>query len=217
MDPLPLRFAPAGDDNGRLTRSQNATIRVIMWNMKISVAILAGSIAAATPASAIQEVVLGPRAPSFAAVSSMGLGWERLQAPAFTGGTAERDPRQWAFAGGTTEKLGSFLFNTASGPSWAVNNGFGLSSGMGSFARGFGDLGFTTRNTTAIMASQSLMFYTSVGATTYGSGASIIPTAPGLSLLERPSTQMDVRAGFKMELMPGLTFGAEAAFAPSMR
>ncbi len=99
----------------------------------------------------------------------------------------------------------------------SFNSGFGLASGMGSFARGFGDLGFTTRNTTAIMASQNLMFYTSVGSTSYGSSVNIVPTAPGLSLLERPSTQMDVRAGFKMELMPGLTFGAEAAFAPSMR
>ena len=190
--------------------------------MKMRCAILAASLAAATPALAIQEVVLGPLAPTFAAASSMGLGWERLQAPAFTGGmaadiVAERDPRQWAFSGGTTEKLGSFLFNTMSGPSWAMNNGFGPASGMGSFGRGFGDMGFTTRNTTAIMANPNLMFYTSVGATTYGTGASIIPTAPGLSLLERPSTQMDVRAGFKMELMPGLTFGAEAAFAPSMR
>jgi hypothetical protein len=185
-------------------------------------AIVAAALAAATPALAIQEVVLGPRAPSFAAASSMGLGWERLQAPVFTGGmaagiVAERDPRLWAFSGDTIEKLGSFLFNTTSGPSWAINNGLGLGSGMGPFARGFGDLGFTTRNTTAIMASPNLMLYSSVGSTIYGSGASIIPTAPGLSLLERPSTQMDVRAGFKMELMPGLTFGAEAAFAPSMR
>ncbi len=199
----------------------------MMNTMKMRCAILAAFLAAATPALAIQEVVLGPLAPTFAAASSMGLGWERLQAPAFTGGmaagiVAERDPRLWAFTGGTTEKLGSFLFNTTSGPSWAMNNGFGnngfgLASGMGSLGRGFGDLGFTTRNTTAIMANPNLMFYTSVGATTYGTGTNIIPTAPGLSLLERPSTQMDVRAGFKMELMPGLTFGAEAAFAPSMR
>ncbi len=106
MDPLPLRFAPAGDDNGTLTRSQNGTIRAMMNVMKMSCAILAASLAAATPALAIQEVVLGPRAPAFAAASSMGLAGSasrhrlsraaRLNAIRVCGPSRAAPPRNWA-------------------------------------------------------------------------------------------------------------------------
>ncbi len=193
------------------------------------VVFLAAIVATATPAFAIQEVVLGPRSPSFAAAASMGLGWEALPMPSrgsvgFSDNQLARDPRQWAFSGGETVKMGSFLFNTSSGPSWTMASPMGFGSGFssaftsafpGSFG-GMGDLGWTTRTTAGVMAADNLMFYTSVGQTTFrGGSSSIIPVAPGLSLLEQPSNRTDMRAGFKMELMPGLTFGVEAAFAPT--
>lgn len=186
--------------------------------------LLAAALAVATPASAIQEVVIGARAPSFAAGPVAGLGWQDLAMPgsamSFSSANTARDPRQWAFSGGETVKMGSFLFNTTSGPNWAVSNAMGFNSGFASptlSSRGFGDMGFTTRTTTGFMASDSLMFYTSVGQTTYRNGPSIIPSGPGLSLIEAPGGRADMRAGFKMELMPGLTFGAEAAFSQTTR
>jgi hypothetical protein len=190
--------------------------------MKTRFAILAITLAAATPAFAIQEVVLGARAPSFAAGPVMGFGWQDLPMPgspmSFATSSAARDPRQWAFTGGETLKMGSFLFNTTSGPNWAVGGMGGLGFSSPSIGpRGFADMGYTTRTTTGFMASESLMFYTSVGQTTYRSGPSVIPVPPGLALIEAPSGRSDVRAGFKMELMPGLTFGAEAAFIQPTR
>jgi hypothetical protein len=190
------------------------------------------SLLLAGPAAAIQEVVLGRRAPSFAAAASAGLGWETLPMPlsapvqAFETpgiGTSARDPRRWAFTSGETVRTGSFLFNTSSGPSWSMASPLGFSSSMsrfgglgGGFGGGLGDLGFTTRSTSAVMAAENLMFYTSVGRTTYGGGASAVPSI-GLGVSMTPATQMDVRTGFKMELMPGLTFGAEAAFSQPTR
>ncbi len=175
----------------------------------------------ASPASAIQEVVLGPRAPSFAAAASAGLGWGALPMPAplsySEAAAPQRDPRLWAFSGGTTERVGSFLFNTSSGPSWSMAGPIGFATPLSGALRNFGDFGWTARSTTGVMATENLMFYTSVGQTTYRTTSSIVPLPPGLSLLERPATEMDVRAGFKMELMPGLTFGAEAAFRPATR
>jgi hypothetical protein len=184
------------------------------------------TVAIATPSFAVQEVVFGARAPSFAAGPVAGLGWQDLPMPgspmsfAGQGQGALRDPRQWAFTSGETLRMGSFLFNTTSGPNWAMANPMGFGSGLSSSmfgSRGFADMGFTTRNTTGFMASDTLMFYTSVGQTTFRNGPSIIPTAPGLALIEAPSGRTDVRAGFKMELMPGLTFGAEAAFSQPTR
>ncbi len=185
----------------------------------------AAAFAAATPASAIQEVVLGARAPSFAAAPIAGLGWQDLPMPgsplSFSSGSTARDARQWAFTSGETLKMGSFLFNTTSGPNWSLGDPMGFSSSFSPSivgSRGFNDLGFSTRATAAYMASDTLMFYTSVGQTSYRNGPSIIPVAPGLALTEGPSGRSDVRAGFKMELMPGLTFGAEAAFSqPNVR
>lgn len=185
---------------------------------------LMAALAAATPASAIQEVMLGARAPSFAAGPIAGLGWQDLPMPgsalSFSTASTARDPREWAFAGGETIKMGSFLFNSTSGPSWAVSSPMGFGSSFASplmGSRGIGDFGFTTRATTGFMASENLMFYTSVGQTSYRNGPSVIPSAPGLALIEAPSGRADVRAGFKMELMPGLTFGAEAAFSQPTR
>jgi hypothetical protein len=170
----------------------------------------------ATPAVAIQEVTLGPRAPSFVA-SGAGMGWEALPLPgvpaALTASEWREAPR-WAFQGGETQRLGSFLFNTRSGPNWAADGGLGFSPF--SLSRGgFDALGFTTRSTAAVMATESLMFYTSVGNTT--SGFSAAPVAPGLQTIEGPQSRTDVRAGFKMQLVPGVTFGMEAAFSPAQR
>lgn len=188
--------------------------------MSTRFSLLAAALVAATPAFAIQEVVLGARAPSFAAGPVAGLGWQDLPMPgsplSFSSVTVDRDPRQWAFTGGETIKMGSFLFNTTSGPNWAMNSPLGFNSGFASplfGARGLGDLGFTSRATAAVMASETLMFYTSVGQTTYSNSASLVPLPPGLALIEAPSGRSDVRAGFKMELLPGLTFGAEASFS----
>lgn len=196
----------------------------MMVAMIRSVIALAAALAAATPASAIQEVVLGARAPSFAAAPMASLGWQDLPMPgsplSFSTGSAARDPREWAFSGGETIRMGSFLFNTTSGPNWAVGSPMGFNSSFASpfmAPRGFNDFGFTSRTTTGFMASENLMFYTSVGQTSYRTGPSIIPTAPGLALIEAPSGRADIRAGFKMELMPGLTFGAEAAFSQPTR
>jgi len=192
--------------------------------MSTRVILFAAALAAATPALAIQEVVLGARAPTFAAGPVASLGWQDLPMPgspmSFNTGAAEHDPRQWAFSSGETVKMGALLFNMTSGPTWAVNSPLGFNSGFASplfISRGFGDIGFTSRATTAIMASETLMFYTSVGQTTYNNSASIIPTPPGLALIEAPSARSDVRAGFRMELMPGLTFGAEASFSQPVR
>jgi hypothetical protein len=94
----------------------------------------------------------------------------------------------------------------------------GLGGGFSPFSLnrgGFDALGFTTRSTAAVMATESLMFYTSVGNTT--SGFSAAPVAPGLQTIEGPQSRTDVRAGFKMQLVPGLTFGMEAAFSPAQR
>lgn len=185
---------------------------------------LAAALTLATPAFAIQEVVLGARAPSFAAAPMNGLGWQDLPMPgsplSFSTGAAPRDPRTWAFTSGETVKMGSFLFNTTSGPNWSLGQPMGFNSAFSPSvvgSRSFNDLGFTSRTTAAYMASDTLMFYTSVGQTSYRTGPSIIPTAPGLALIEAPSGRADVRAGFKMELMPGLTFGAEAAFSQPTR
>jgi hypothetical protein len=196
--------------------------------IRFAVLIASSALLLAGPAAAIQEVVLGPRAPSFAAAASTGLGWETLpmpssapvqafEAPGF--GTSARDPRQWAFTSGETVRMGSLLFNTSSGPSWSMASPLGFSSSMlrfGGLGGGFGDLGFTTRSTSAVMAAENLMFYTSVGRTTYGGGASAVPSI-GLGVSMSPATQMDVRTGFKMELMPGISFGMEAAFQPAPR
>jgi hypothetical protein len=204
--------------------SQNATIRVMVMEMIRRAILFVAALAAATPAFAIQEVVLGARAPTFAAGPVASLRWQDLPMPgspmSFSAGAAERDPRQWAFSSGETVKMGALLFNKTAGPAWAMNGPLGVDSGFASplfSARGFGDMGFTSRATTAIMASETLMFYTSVGQTTYNTSASIIPTPPGLALIEAPSARSDVRAGFRMELMPGLTFGAEASFSQSVR
>jgi hypothetical protein len=168
----------------------------------------------ATPAAAIQEVTLSPRAPSFATGQGASLGWETLAmpgaAPSFAPAPALRDPRGWAFTSGKTEQVGAFLFNTTTGPNWAMGGPFG---GLSAFR----DLGFTTRQTTAVMAAENLMFYTSLGRTTFASGPSAVVPPIGLGLTSTPSAQMDMRAGFKVELMPGFTFQAEAAFAPAMR
>ncbi len=192
----------------------------MVFAMMMRVFALMACLAAALPAFAIQEVVIGPRAPSFAAASGAGLGWETLPLP--SAGAAystapQRDPRQWAFDSGKTVRLGSFLFNTTSGPSWKLAGpgtfGSSFATGFGdSFGR-FGEFGFTSRATTALMASENLMFYTSVGQTTFRNTGSVIPTAPGLALIEPPNARSDIRAGFRVELMPGLTFGAEAAFS----
>jgi hypothetical protein len=182
----------------------------------------AAVLAAANPAFAIQEVTLGARAPSFASGPMASLGWQDLPMPgsplSFSGGAAARDPRQWAFSGGETVRIGSFLFNTTSVPNWAPGNAgaFGFASSLiGS--RRFEHFGFTTQATAGFMASENLMFYTSVGQTSYRNAPPVVPVAPGLSLIEAPSGRSDVRAGFKMELMPGLTFGAEAGFSQPSR
>lgn len=194
----------------------------MLFGMKMRFALFAVFLATTSPALAIQEVVLGPRAPSFAAAPVAGLGWQDLPMPgssmSFSTGSAARDPRQWAFTAGETTRIGSFLFNTTSGPGWAMNTPLGFGSAASFMGpRGFSDLGFTTRTTTGFMASENLMFYTSVGQTNFRTGPSVIPTSPGLALLEGPSARSDVRAGFKMELMPGVTVGAEAAFSQPMR
>ncbi len=175
----------------------------------------------ATPALAIQEVSLAPRAPSFVGASS-GLGWLPVSMPSAPGpiqsfaGTEVKAAPAWAFSGGDTTRLGSMVFNVTNGPSWALsNNGFGL--GMGSIGLGRADFGFTTRSTAGVMASETLMLYTSVSRTTFSTPGSLAPLPPGLALIEPPSQRMDVRAGFKMELMPGVTFGMEAGFAPATR
>lgn len=213
--------------------SQIATIWVKLIGMiRFAVLITSTALLLASPAAAIQEVVLGPRAPSFAAAASAGLGWETLPMPssapmqAFEAsgfGTSARDPRQWAFTSGETVRTGSFLFNASSGPSWSMASPLGFSSSMsrfgglgGGFGGGLGDLGFTTRSTSAVMAAENLMFYTSVGRTTYGGGASAVPSI-GLGVSMSPAAQMDVRTGFMMELMPGISFGMEAAFQPAPR
>jgi hypothetical protein len=207
-----------------LAHSQNATIRAMFANMIKRILAVATLLAAATPAFAIQEVVLGARAPSFAAAPIAGLGWQDLPMPgsplSFSTSSAVRDPRQWAFTSGETLKMGSFLFNTTSGPNWALGSPMGFNSAFAPSivgSRGINDLGFTTRTTAGYMASDTLMFYASVGQTSYRTGPSIIPTAPGLALIETPSGRNDMRAGFKVELMPGLTFGAEAAFSQPTR
>jgi hypothetical protein len=186
----------------------------------VAVGLLAG---AASPAFAIQEVSVGPRLPSFAAapIGALPAGVGAINGLAFNGqafnglsshGAAEVPG--WAFGSGRTERIGSVLYNTTSGPAWmgADSLGFGSSSfGASRFgASRFGDLGFTTRNTAGVMATDKLMFYTSVGSTTFNTGSSIVPVAPGLQPFQPIGQRMDARAGFKMELAPGLTFGMEA-------
>ncbi len=186
---------------------------------------------AASPALAIQEVPLGPRAPSFAAGSAPQMGFDPLALPGITapssmsftpGPELRRDPATWAFSGGETTRIGSMVFNMQSGPSWSMNNGtlgrgdFGFSR-FETLGRSPLDFGFTSRATTGFLASETLMFYTSVGSTTWRPVGSAAPLAPGLQLLEAPSQRMDMRAGFKAELMPGVTFGLEAGFAPPAR
>jgi hypothetical protein len=164
---------------------------------------------AGSQASAIQEVTLGPRAPTFAAGPAasgpLGLGLAS-GAASFSGMTFANTPDvpAWAFSGGRTERIGSMLFNTTSGPSWTGADRFGFGPGR------FGDLGFTTRNTTGVMATDKLMFYTSVGSTTFNTGSGVVPVAPGLQPFQPVGQRMDARAGFRMELAPGLTFGMEA-------
>lgn len=185
-----------------------------------ALAVLGICLALSAPAFAIQEVQIGPKAPSFAAASG-GMGWEPLalpgQAPSYAM-TPVSMPASWAFTTGETTRIGAMMFNTTSGPSWAVSQpafGFGGLQPM-SLGR-MGDFGWTTRTTTGVMASDKLMFYTSVGSTTYNRPGALAPLPPGLALIEPPSQRMDVRAGFKVELAPGLTFGAEAAFTPATR
>lgn len=188
----------------------------------IQLSATAALVAAALPAAAIQEVSVGPRAPSFAA---NGLGWEPLALPGpiqgFAGAAAAGPaPGAWAFQGGETTRIGSMLFNVTSGPNWAMRDGAisGALGGVGSFGLGrMGDFGFTTRQTTGVMAADNLMFYTSVGRTTFSQPGALAPMAPGLAFIEPPSQRMDVRAGFKMEVVPGVTFQMEAGFAPAMR
>lgn len=183
------------------------------------VALLLAGLAAASPAFAIQEVTLGPRAPSIAAAAD-GVSWAPLALPApLSGGLAAPEaPGSWAFTGGETTRLGSIFFNVTEGPSWSMRHGpLGAFTGFDNLSLGRPDFGWTTRQTTGVLATDRLMLYTSVGRTTYGSGASLVPLPPGLSLLEQPYQRMDVRAGFKMELMPGLTFGMEAGVQPAMR
>lgn len=186
---------------------------------------MAALLLAASPASAIQEVSIGPRAPSFAA---NGLGWEPLALPGpiqgFAGAVAAGPaPGAWAFQGGETTRIGALLFNVTSGPSWAmrdgaIGGGLGGLGGFGSFGLGrMGDFGFTTRQTTGVMAADNLMFYTSVGRTTFARPGALAPMAPGLAFIEPPAQRMDVRAGFKMEVVPGVTFQMEAGFAPAIR
>lgn len=186
------------------------------------VSTMAALLLAASPASAIQEVSIGPRAPSFAA---NGLGWEPLALPgaiqSFAGSNvAGPAAGAWAFQGGETTRIGALLFNVTSGPNWAmrdvaIGGGWG---GVGSFGLGrMGDFGFTTRQTTGVMAADNLMFYTSVGRTSFSQPGALAPLPPGLAFIEPPSQRMDVRAGFKMEVVPGVTFQMEAGFAPAMR
>jgi hypothetical protein len=179
----------------------------------------------ATPALAIQEVPVSPRAPSFA-VGGAAYAPLPLAGPlsfAQPDVDAGRDPRVWAFSGGETSRVGSLLFNTTSGPSWRMD-GFGPMSAVPmSFApmgRSFGDpaFGWTTRQTAGVLAAPNLMFYTSVGRTDFGPARSALPSGPpGLALSEQTGPRMDMRAGMKMELMPGVVFGMEAAFSPAQR
>jgi hypothetical protein len=193
--------------------------------------ILAPALLAAAPALAIQEVQLGPRAPSFAAGAAPMMGFDPLALPGITapssfgapafnssGPELRRDPATWAFTGGETARVGGMFINTQSGPSWTMDRFAPLSfSPLSSFGRSPFDVGFTTRTTAGVMATESLMFYTSMGRTTYATIGSAAPVAPGLQLLEQANQRTDLRAGFKAELMPGVTFGMEAGFAQTGR
>jgi hypothetical protein len=186
-------------------------------------ALIGLGVLAAPSAFAIQEVTLGPKAPSFAA---SGLGWG--MGPAMSG-YATSPAAGGAFSpgfglssfsspGGEPLKAGAFQFSTRSGPAWAMEEG----AGFGAFGVGFpgsigrGGFGFSTRSTASVMATDALMFYSSVGQTTFDTRASLVPTPPGLALLETPSARTDLRAGFRFEVMPGVSFGMEAGVsAPS--
>jgi hypothetical protein len=188
-----------------------------------------GCLAAAAfagPAAAIQEVRLGARAPSFAAGGAPQMGFDPTALPGITApqsfdlgsGAARRDPATWAFSGGETAHVGSLFLNTQSGPNFLMSRPGDLGfSPLASFGRGPFDMGFTTRSTAGVLAAENLMFYTSVGRTTWNTIGSAAPVAPGLQLLETPSQRVDMRAGFKAEIMPGLTFGLEAGFAAPAR
>lgn len=185
--------------------------------------VLAVGLLLAQPAFAIQEVILGPRAPTLSTAPAPGFGWGMAPAaqpgatflPGFGGSGA-------ALAPDDAPKAGSFQFSTQSGPSWSMGGGvagLGLSSfGASSFGPSFSrpEFGWTTRSTVSVMATDTLMFYSSVGQTSFG-GSATVPTAPGLALIEGPTVRNDVRAGFKMELAPGLSFGMEAAFSQGAR
>lgn len=189
---------------------------------RFAASLVAVSVALATPALAIMEVPLGPRTPAFANAGA-GLGWEPLQLPAQVRSDAFAPvsaPANWAFSSGETTRIGGVMFNVTSGPSWMLDHaGFApLTAGHQPLSLGrMGDFGWTTRTTAGVMASDRLMFYTSVGHTTFSRPGSLAPLPPGLALIEPPTQRMDMRAGFRMELMPGLTFGAEASFAPATR
>jgi hypothetical protein len=179
-----------------------------------AVAIAGLGLVAAVPAAAIQEVTLGPRAPTLSTAPAPGLGWGMAPSaaslappPGFTQGFTTFD--------GGPAKAGALMLSTTSGPSWATTSPMGFSSFGSGIGSSFGraDLGWTTRSTAGVMATDTLMFYTSVGQTNWRNGSGVVPSAPGLALIEGPSVRNDVRAGFKMELMPGLSFGMEAAFS----
>ena len=179
---------------------------------------------AAPSTFAIQEVTLGPKAPSFAAP---GLGWgmgPASSSPASSpaaGGAFSPGLGLSSFTspGGEPLKAGAFHFSTRSGPAWAMEEG----AGFGAFGVGFpgamarGGFGFSTRSTASVMASDTLMFYSSAGQTRFDMRPALVPTPPGLALLETPSARTDMRAGFRFEVMPGVSFGMEAGVSASSR